>query len=107
MSWSTLENRPKRRWRGSHLYRPIPDEIQEAINAVGHFNTEDGEHDYFVTIANWDKTHLYLKVTFWRFGALSEHRKSRPEAYYDSYLRHWFIIPWPIDNELAIDTTSE
>jgi hypothetical protein len=91
------------------LLRPITDEVvKKAIFAVGHFTEDDDDVDFYVNISDWDKDTLYLKITFKRWSEVKEYREKHPEKHlFHSFLRHWYIVAVPIDEELAIDTTSE
>lgn len=111
MSWIPLGDLSKRKWKGKHLYRPFRDEVlRAAIMEPGHITEEDIQKGKlgmtFVTIINYDKDELALKVNFSFIDETLAWRKEHPGDL-DGELRHTFIVTTPIDGDTAIDTTSD
>ena len=107
---SMLKERPKEKWKSSHLWEPFPDNVVEAMLETGHFTRNEwqqGKLHIYVTIANYDEESLALKVTFSYWMETTRFRREHPDLGSDAHLKHWFIIKVPMDPELGIDTTSE
>ena len=112
MSWTTLKDRSKRKWKGSHLYHPWRNEdIKAAMLEPGHFSYMDvlngSVFPQYVVLRNYSKTELAIEVCFTKPREDKKWQKAHPDMSRDSRLHYKFIVVMPMDEDLAIDTTGE